>query len=233
MGYYGKPPRRKDFHEAKADFVHEMFRSGSPDRLPRGATALDVGCGIGGSSRILARDYGFAVTGVTISPDQVRRARELTPPDLPLQFQIDDAMSLSFADASFDIVWSIEAGPHMPDKAVFAKELMRVLKPGGTLVVADWDQRDARRRPLRFWERLVMRQLLDQSWHPGFASIEGFSESLEATGLVDGKVETEDWTEQTLPSWMDSIGRATSGRRACGFGLRGFFKSCAKSPPCC
>ena len=50
-----------------------------------------------------------------------------------------------------------------------------------------------------------MRQLLDQWSHPAFSSIEGFSELLEATGLVDGRVETGDWTRETLPSWMASI----------------------------
>ena len=131
LGYYGSPPRPKDFLEAKEDFVKEMVNWAGLDRLPPGTTVLDVGCGIGGSSRILARDYGFVVTGISISPNQIRRARELTPPGLAARFQIDDAMALSFPDASFDAVWSVEAGPHMPDKAIFAKELLRVLKPGG------------------------------------------------------------------------------------------------------
>ncbi|MBI4783680.1 MAG: methyltransferase domain-containing protein [Oscillatoriophycideae cyanobacterium NC_groundwater_1537_Pr4_S-0.65um_50_18] len=205
LGHYGSPPRRKDFLTAKSDFVHEMVRWGGLDKLPPGTTVLDVGCGIGGSSRILARDYGFAVTGITISPQQVERARQLTPQGLSAQFLVDDAMALSFPDASFDVVWSIEAGPHMPDKAVFARELMRVLKPGGVMVMADWNQRDDRQKPLNFWEKPVMQQLLDQWSHPAFSSIEGFSELLEATGWVEGSVVTADWTEQTLPSWLDSI----------------------------
>jgi MPBQ/MSBQ methyltransferase len=231
LGHYGSPPHRKDFLKAKEDFVHEMVRWGGLDRFPPGTTVLDVGCGIGGSSRILARDYGFVVTGVTISPNQVRRAQALTSPDLPVQFQVGDAMALSFPDAGFDVVWSVEAGPHMPDKAVFAKELLRVLKPGGVLVVADWNQRDDRQVPLNFWEKPVMRQLLDQWSHPAFASIEGFSELLEATGLVKGSVVTGDWTEQTLPSWLDSIWQGVL--RPGGllrFGLSGFIKSMREVP---
>ena len=231
LGHYGSPPRRKDFRAAKSDFVHEMVRWGGLDRLSSGTTVLDVGCGFGGSSRMLARDYGFAVTGVTISPRQVQRARQLTPEGLSAQFEVDDAMALSFSDASFDVVWSVEAGPHMPDKALFAQELMRVLKPGGVLVLADWNQRDDRQKPLNIWEKPVMRQLLDQWSHPAFSSIEGFAELLDATGFVDGDVATADWTGQTLPSWLDSIWQGVARPKGLvQFGVSGFLKSVREVP---
>ncbi|AUT01761.1 SAM-dependent methyltransferase [Nostoc sp. CENA543] len=231
LGHYGLPPRRKDFLTAKSDFVHEMVRWGGLDKLPPQTTVLDVGCGIGGSSRILARDYGFAVTGITISPQQVERAQQLTAPELDAQFLVDDAMALSFPDASFDVVWSIEAGPHMPDKAIFARELMRVLKPGGIMVLADWNQRDDRQKPLNFWEKPVMQQLLDQWSHPAFASIEGFAEQLTATGLVSGEVITADWTPQTLPSWLDSIWQGVIRPEGLvRFGFSGLIKSLREVP---
>jgi len=231
LGHYGSPARRKDFLTAKSDFVHEMVRWGGLDKLPPNTTVLDVGCGIGGSSRILAKDYGFAVTGVTISPQQVQRAQELTPEGVNAQFLVDDAMALSFADGSFDVVWSIEAGPHMPDKAIFAKELLRVLKPGGILVVADWNQRDDRQIPLNFWEKPVMQQLLDQWSHPAFSSIEGFSELLSATGFVQGEVITTDWSKETLPSWLDSIWQGIAKPSGLvRFGLSGLIKSLREVP---
>ncbi|MGE0470057.1 MAG: methyltransferase domain-containing protein [Nitrospira sp.] len=231
LGHYGSPPRKKDFLKAKSDFVHEMVQWGGLDKLPSGTTVLDVGCGIGGSSRILAREYGCAVTGITISPQQVRRAQELTAPEVNARFQVDDALALSFPDASFDVVWSVEAGPHMPDKAQFARELMRVLKPGGILVVADWNQRDDRRVPLNVWEKPVMRQLLDQWSHPAFSSIEGFSELLASTGLVAGEVTTADWTAETLPSWLDSIWQGIMRPEGImRFGMVGFMKSLREVP---
>ncbi|WP_017294076.1 methyltransferase domain-containing protein [Geminocystis herdmanii] len=231
LGYYGLPPRKKDFLQAKADFVHEMVKWGGLDKLPSGTTVLDVGCGIGGSSRILAKDYGFSVTGITISPQQVQRATELTPPDINAKFQVDNALSLSFSDNSFDVVWTVEAGPHMEDKALFAKELMRVLKPNGILVVADWNQRDDRTIPLNFWEKPVMKQLLDQWSHPAFSSIEGFAELLAETGLTKGEVITDDWTPQTLPSWLDSIWQGIA--KPAGlvkFGVSGLIKSVREIP---
>ncbi len=231
LGHYGLPPRRKNFIQAKEDFVHEMVHWGGLDQLPPGTTVLDVGCGIGGSARLLARDYGFVVTGITISPAQVQRAQELTPPDLPVQFQVADALQLPFPDASFDVVWSIEAGPHMPDKMQYAREMLRVLKPGGILVVADWNQRDDRQEPLRLWERWVMRQLLDQWSHPAFASIEGFAETLAATGWVEGAVITADWTAATLPSWLDSIWQGiVRPEGLLKFGVVGFLKSLREVP---
>ncbi|WP_121968430.1 methyltransferase domain-containing protein [Leptolyngbya sp. BC1307] len=231
LGHYGSPLRQKDFRAAKYDFVHEMVKWGGLDRCAPGTTLLDVGCGIGGSSRLLANDYGFDVTAVTISPGQVARAQQLTPEGLSAKFIVDDAMALSFPDESFDVVWSVEAGPHMPDKAVFAKELLRVLKPGGVLVVADWNQRDDRHRPLNWWEKPVMRQLLDQWSHPEFSSIEGFSELLEATGLVKGPVDTADWSRETLPSWIDSIWQGIIRPQGLvKFGPAGFIKSVREVP---
>lgn len=230
LGHYGDPPRQKNFLQAKSDFVHEMVRWGGLQGLPEGTTLLDVGCGIGGSSRILARDYDFAVTGITISPQQVERARQLTPAGVNAQFFVDDAMALSYPDASFDVVWSIEAGPHMPDKQGFARELLRVLKPGGLLVVADWNQRDERQKPLNFWERLVMKQLLDQWSHPAFSSIEGFAERLEATGLAQ-EVATDDWTRATLPSWLDTIWQGVIRPKGwMQYGLPGLIKSVREVP---
>ncbi|MEM7595264.1 MAG: methyltransferase domain-containing protein [Cyanobacteria bacterium P01_A01_bin.83] len=232
LGHYGSPPKSsKNFITAKYDFVHEMVRWGDLNNLPAGTTLLDVGCGIGGSSRILAKDYQFDVTGVTISPQQVKRAQELTPEDINAKFQVDDAMALSFPDASFDVVWSVEAGPHMPDKKVFAQELLRVLKPGGILVVADWNQRDDRTVALNFWEKPVMKQLLDQWSHPAFSSIEGFSELLAETGLVEGEVITDDWTQETLPSWIDSIWQGiVKPKGLVKFGFSGFIKSLREVP---
>ncbi len=231
LGHYGSPPQPKDFLQAKEDFVDEMVRWGGLDQLPPGTTVLDVGCGIGGSSRLLAKNYGFSVTGITISPQQVKRAQELTPDDLDAKFALDDALALSFPDRSFDVVWSIEAGPHMPDKALFAQELLRVLKPGGILLVADWNQRDDRQIPLNFWERPVMQQLLEQWSHPAFSSIEGFSELLQSTGLVKGTITTDDWTEQTLPSWIDTIWQGLIKPQGwMQFGVSGFIKSVREVP---
>jgi MPBQ/MSBQ methyltransferase len=207
LGHYGNPPGPRDFRAAKTAFVHELVRWSGLDQLPRGSRVLDVGCGIGGSARILARDYGFDVLGISISPAQIARARSLTPPDLShCRFAVMDALAMDLADGSFDAVWSVEAGPHMPDKQRYADELLRVLRLGGRLAVADWNQRDPADGQMSRLERWVMRQLLDQWAHPAFASIPGLRRNLESSPWGEGiRVQTDDWSIATQPSWMDSI----------------------------
>jgi MPBQ/MSBQ methyltransferase len=182
LGHYGTPPRPPaavDFRQAKAAFVHELVRWSGLDQLPAGSRLLDVGCGIGGSARILARDYGFEVLGISISPAQIARAAALTPPSLPnCSFQVMDALDLAVAEGSFDAVWSVEACPHMPNKQRYADELLRILRPGGHLAVADWNRRDPADGAITGLERWVMRQLLEQWAHPEFASIASLCRNL-------------------------------------------------------
>ncbi len=205
LGHYGYPPVSKDFRVAKVDFVHNLVRWSGLDQLPPGSRVLDVGCGIGGSARILARDYGFDVLGVTISSSQVKRAEKLTPSSLSCKFQLMDALDLKFEDGSFDGVWSVECGPHIPDKQRYADELQRVLRPGGFLVVADWNRRNVDMDDLTLFERFVMSHLLDQWAHPHFSSIPEFRGNLLKSKFSGAPVDTDDWTLSTLPSWLDSI----------------------------
>ena len=205
LGYYGDPPHPMDFRASKARLVHELVRWGGLDQLPPGSRLLDVGCGIGGSARILARDYGFNVLGVSISREQILRATTLTPDHLTCRFAVMDALSLSLEEASFDAVWSVEAGPHIPHKQRFADEMLRLLKPGGKLVVADWNQRDTRQQPLNRLERGVMSQLLEQWGHAEFSSIESFRGNLRASPYSCRAIETANWSRATAPAWIDAI----------------------------
>lgn len=212
LGYYRSGCWwKEDFRQAKETFVHELVRWSGLGQLPAGARVLDVGCGIGGSARILARDYGFEVVGISISPKQIERAQELTPAELSCRFAVMDALDLALEPARFDAVWSVEACPHMPDKQRYADELLRVLRPGGLLAIADWNRRDPSDGAMDRRERWVMRQLLEQWAHPEFASIAGLKSNLETSKWAGGTaasklvVQTDDWSRATLPSWIDSI----------------------------
>ena len=204
LGFY--PPNQNiEFREAKVQFVHELVSWSGLDKLPRGSRVLDVGCGIGGSSRILADYYGFNVTGITISPAQVKRAIELTSYECNCNFKVMDALDLKFEDGEFDGVWSVEAGAHMNSKTKFADQMLRVLRPGGYLALADWNSRDLKMEPPSFFEKIILKQLLEQWVHPKFISINGFSSILINNKNSSGQVISDNWNAFTNPSWFDSI----------------------------
>ncbi len=204
LGFY--PPKKNiDFREAKVQFVHELVSWSGLDKLPRGSRVLDVGCGIGGSSRILANYYGFNVTGITISPAQVKRATELTPYECTCKFKVMDALDLRFEEGTFDGVWSVEAGAHMNNKTKFADQMLRTLRPGGYLALADWNSRDLQMQPPSMLEKIILKQLLEQWVHPKFISISDFSSILINNKNSSGKVISDNWNSFTNPSWFDSI----------------------------
>ena len=108
-----------------------------------GARVLDIGCGIGGSSRYLARNHDCRVTGVTISPVQVEMAERETAKERfthPPQFRVADANDLpeDLGNESFDFLWSVEMISHLSNRDNFFRRASQLLKPGGRFAITDW-----------------------------------------------------------------------------------------------
>jgi ubiquinone/menaquinone biosynthesis C-methylase UbiE len=101
---------------------------------------LDVGCGIGGPSRYLAREFGCRVTGIDLIDEYCRAAQMLadrTGISNRVTYRQGDASALPFPDAAFDFVWTQHAAMNIPDKENLYREMSRVLKNGGTLAIYD------------------------------------------------------------------------------------------------
>ena len=101
---------------------------------------LDAGCGVGGSSIFLAKNYGCQVTGITLSERQVRTATHFSEKnDIGhlANFERMNYTQTRFPDHHFDVVWAVESMQTATDKTLFFKEIRRVLKPGGRLLIAD------------------------------------------------------------------------------------------------
>jgi ubiquinone/menaquinone biosynthesis C-methylase UbiE len=110
-----------------------------------GQRVLDIGCGVGGPALNIAAYSKTHVTGVNIVARQVEIARQRASArglDDLTHFEVADAMSLPFADSSFDAAYVFDAGCHMPDKAAFCQEAARVLRPGGCFLGLDWFKKD-------------------------------------------------------------------------------------------
>ncbi len=106
--------------------------------LRPGATALDVGTGTGLTLPLLLEAVGAEgrVVGVDRSPGMLAQARRHAPPPR-LELVEADAGALPFPDDAFDGVVSTYALTAVPDPAAAVAEALRVLRPGGRLVVAD------------------------------------------------------------------------------------------------
>ena len=99
-----------------------------------GMHVLDIGSGIGGSARTLAHSFGCRVTGIDLVEEFCRVAGMLTARtglSEHVRFLQGEALTLPFADASFDLVWSQHVLMNVADKASIYAQVQRILKPGG------------------------------------------------------------------------------------------------------
>ncbi len=124
--------------EAFADAIrrHERYVS---DRLglKPGMLVFDVGCGVGGPMREIARYSGARIVGANVVPEQVEKARrynEAAGLSKQCEVMVADFMDLPAGDATYDRIYAIGSTCHAPDRTRVFTELFRVLKPGGLLV---------------------------------------------------------------------------------------------------
>jgi tocopherol O-methyltransferase len=144
-----------------------------------GARMLDIGCGFGGSSLFLAKNYGVDATGVTISPVQVEMAnRGALENNLTAKFLLMDAEALDFSHP-FDLLWSVESISHYQDPARFFSSAAKFLKPGGTFALTDW----FRKEDLSLAERKKFIDPIDKAMFVELREMDEYARFLGSAGL--------------------------------------------------
>lgn len=198
-GYYGADgTEKKERRQAQIDLIEEVLRWA---KIEQASHILDVGCGIGGSSLYLAGKYNASVTGITLSPVQATRAKQRAA-EFGLcyraNFQVADALNMPFADNSFDLIWSLESGEHMPDKVKFLQECYRVLKPGGKMIVVTWCHRPLD-TPLTSEEQKHLEEIYRVYCLPYVISLPQYEEIARELPLQN--LSTADWSTAVAPFW--------------------------------
>ncbi|KAL8904968.1 MAG: hypothetical protein Q9207_002921 [Kuettlingeria erythrocarpa] len=143
------------FHQAIARHEHYLAHMMG---LRDGMKVLDVGCGVGGPAREIAKFSGANIVGFNNNDYQIERAERYALKEgmsSQLSFTKGDFMQMSFPPNVFDAVYAIEATVHAPSLEGVYSEIFRVLKPGGVFGVYEWlmtekyDNENSRHREIR------------------------------------------------------------------------------------
>ncbi|CAN6851289.1 unnamed protein product [Brassica oleracea] len=176
--------------EAQIRMIEESLRfAGVTEEEKKIKRVVDVGCGIGGSSRYIASKFGAECIGITLSPVQAKRANDLAT-----------AQSLSHK-VSFQVADALESGEHMPDKAKFVKELVRVAAPGGRIIIVTWCHRNLSQgeEALQPWEQNLLDRICKTFYLPAWCSTSDYVDLLQSLSLQD--IKCADWSENVAPFW--------------------------------
>ncbi len=133
-------PRRKREPFSDSLLRHERFLSDKLG-LRSGHQVLDVGCGVGGPARNIAKYSGASITGVNINDYQIERGTKHTERaslSHLVRFVKADFMNLPFEPQSYDAIYTIEASCHAPEREALFSGLRRVMKPGAVFGGYEW-----------------------------------------------------------------------------------------------
>jgi tocopherol O-methyltransferase len=215
-GYYPANGATKSNREAQEDMIEEVLKWAGVAKVTK---MVDIGCGLGGSSRHLSRKYGCSAEGITLSPFQAERGNEISQQEglgERVHLQVCDALNQpSEWTNNYDLVWSLESGEHMPDKQRFVVELVRICAPGGRVIVVTWCHRElAAGETLLPEEEDLLKKICDAYFLPAWCSAGDYKKLFENQGMTN--VRTADWSNEVAPFWGEVIKSALSVKGVVG-----------------
>jgi tocopherol O-methyltransferase len=218
-GYYGVDGQKKlEKRQAQIDLIEELLQW-SAYSSPTAPKIIDIGCGIGGSSLYLAEKMQGTVVGITLSPVQANRAQERAATmgmSSQAVFQVANALDIPHPDNTFDLVWTLESGEHMPDKKRFLQECYRVLKPGGQMILATWCHRSTANPAgaLTLSETQHLQKIYDVYCLPYVISLPEYEEIVTQCGFQ--AMRSADWSVAVAPFWDVVIDSSITPRAVIG-----------------
>ena len=214
-GYYPTPDYN-DHQAAQVDMIDRSVSWAYGPQMPNPTNVIDVGCGVGGSSRHIVSKYGGCTgKGISLSSYQIQRAKEFTTAaglDSKLEYMVADAMNMpADFDGRFDFTWSMESGEHMPDKKAFVRELVRVTAPGGRVVIVTWCHRELKPgESLSAKEQRLLNRINDAYFLPAWVPGSRYVQIAKEEKMEDVRI--ADWSEFISPFWPAVIRSALRPR---------------------
>lgn len=221
-GLYRAADPPKSNAQAQVDMIDAVLEWAGVASVARVA---DVGCGIGGSSRHIARAFpGARADGITLSPVQAARGTALAAAAGLADrctFRVGDALAPPLPAGAYDLVWSLESGEHMPDKRAFVRSLARLAAPGGKVVIVTWVHRDlaAGEAALPAVDRALLAAINRAYYLPPWCSAADYEALLAEAGLRN--VRRADWSADVAPFWGRVVASALTPRGLAGLARAG------------
>jgi ubiquinone/menaquinone biosynthesis C-methylase UbiE len=240
LDYIMEDPREAMRLELKVDpeaWVHKYLTH----RVPPGAEVLSVGCGPGVILRaVSALDPSIKATGIDISAERVQEAIRKNPANSRVKFVRGDAHAMQFPSDSFDLVYSRMLFEYLLEKEQAIAEMVRVCRPGGTVLLQDLDGQllwNYPEEPIvqRTVEKVVAglattgfdpfvgRKLFSLAHKAGLTNIDA---QVECYHLIAGEIEPnilKQW-ELKLEIAVPQIARILGGERAAREQIQGFIE---------
>jgi ubiquinone/menaquinone biosynthesis C-methylase UbiE len=193
-GYNMIAARYEDASTARAAVMERILELCN---LSPGLSLLEVASGPGMLAREAARRVGpnGGVVGADIAEAALDAGRKRAAAEgiVNIRFQVEDAEAMSFADASFDRIICSMGLMHFPDAAAAARDMLRVLKPGGRLIASVWG--DETRVPFLACALHCLKRNLQppKTERPSifrFGSKDALSALMQSAGFADVRIET-------------------------------------------
>ncbi|HEY1468404.1 MAG TPA: class I SAM-dependent methyltransferase [Candidatus Acidoferrum sp.] len=189
-GYWIRGDESKE--TAQIQLIEHLARLAN---IKTGLRILDIGCGFGGSSLYLTKNYGASTTGITISPVQVQMAREAAAKtNLDASFLLMDAEDMRFVQP-FDLLWSVESISHYHDPRKFFASAVKFLKPGGCFALTDWFRKENISAP----DKKKFIEPIEEGMMVELRGMDEYHDFLVSSGLQ--VVHRQDLTANCAKSW--------------------------------
>lgn len=199
-------------HESRLESIvrHEYWLAAQMGLKP-GMKVLDLGCGVGGPARNIARFSGCSVLGINNNQYQVDRATAKAVRDNlsdRVTFKKADFMNLPVPDNSYDAAYAIEATCHAPDRTACFTQIFKALKPGAVFAGYEWVMTD-RYDPNNKEQQAIKKGIEIGDGLPDITGVDGVVNALKGAGFVveaiEDLAETSPvaWYQPFLPTYSD------------------------------